>query len=175
MFRDMRRDISTRGVEFSIKAIGSPGGFHDVYNADGYVCGGVGGEAALYYRVNKAFAVGFGVNYLRGWYDRRSRVNESGSFFFNLKISFKEKPKFIPYMSLSYGMDWLDMLNVSVTDPVSANPAAVYGKNSYSMILTPAGGLDFPLRRGGTAFVEVRFDYRITDLYLPSIGVGYTF
>ena len=60
--------------------------------------------------------------------------------------------------------NWLDMLNVSVTDPVSANPAAVYGKNSYSMILTPAGGLDFPLRRGGTAFVEVRFDYRITDL-----------
>ena len=24
-FRDMRRDTSTRGVEFSIKAIGSPG------------------------------------------------------------------------------------------------------------------------------------------------------
>lgn len=174
-FRDMRRDTSTRGVEFSIKAIGSPGGFHDVYNAKGYVCGGVGGEAVLYYRVNKAFAVGFGVNYLRGWYDRRSKGTESGSFFFNLKISFKEKRRFIPYMSLSYGMDWLDMLNVSVTDPISANPAAVYGKNSYSMILTPAGGLDFPLRRGGTAFVEVRFDYRITDLYLPSIGVGYTF
>ena len=125
-FRDMRRDTSTRGVEFSIKAIGSPGGFHS-------------------------------------------------SFFFSLKVSFKEKPKFIPYMSLSYGMDWLDMLDGSFTDPVSANSAAVYGKNSYSMILTPAGGLDFPLRRGGTAFVEVRFDYRITDLYLPSIGVGYTF
>ena len=171
----MRRDTSTRGVEFSIKAIGSPGGFHDVYNADGYVCGGVGGEAALYYRVNKAFAVGFGVNFLRGWYDRRSRVNESSSFFFSLKVSFKEKPKFIPYMLLSYGMDWLDMLDGSFTDPISANSAAVYGKNSYSMILTPAGGLDFPLRRGGTAFVEVRFDYRITDLYLPSIGVGYTF
>ena len=65
-------------------------------------------------------------------------MNESSSFFFSLKVSFKEKPKFIPYMSLSYGMDWLDMLNVSVTDPISANPAAVYGKNSYSMILTPA-------------------------------------
>lgn len=174
-FRDMRRDTSTRGVEFSIKAIGSPGGFHDVYNADGYVCGGVGGEAVLYYRVNKAFAVGFGVNYLRGWYDRRNRVNESSSFFFSLKVSFKEKRRFIPYMSLSYGMDWLDMLDGSFSDPVSANSAAVYGKNSYSMILTSAGGLDFPLRRGGTAFVEVRFDYRITDLYLPSIGVGYTF
>ena len=174
-FRDMRRDTSTRGVEFSIKAIGSPGGFHDVYNADGYVCGGVGGEAVLSYRINKAFSVGFGVNFLRGWFDRRNRVNESSSFFFSLKISFKEKPKFIPYMSLSYGMDWLDMLDVSVTDPISANSAAVYGKNSYSMILTPAGGLDFPLKRGGTAFVEVRFDYRITDLYLPSIGVGYTF
>ena len=54
-FRDMRRDTSTRGVEFSIKAIGSPGGFHDVYNADGNVCGGVGGEAVLSYRINKAF------------------------------------------------------------------------------------------------------------------------
>lgn len=174
-FRDMRRDTSTRGVEFSIKAIGSPGGFHDVYNAEGYVCGGVGGEAVLYYRVNKAFAVGFGVNYLRGWYDRRNKVNESSSFFFSLKVSFNEKPKFIPYVSLSYGMDWLDMLDGSFSDPVSANSAAVYGKNSYSMILTPAGGLDFPLRRGGTAFVEVRFDYRITDLYLPSLAVGYTF
>lgn len=174
-FRDMRSDTSTRGVEFSIKAIGSPGGFHDVYNAEGYVCGGVGGEAILSYRINKAFSVGFGVNYLRGWYDRRSMVNESSSFFFSLKVSFKEKRRFIPYMSLSYGMDWLDMLDGSFSDPVSANSAAVYGKNSYSMILTPAGGLDFPLKRGGTAFVEVRFDYRITDLYLPSIGVGYTF
>lgn len=166
--------FSTRGMEFSIKAIGNPGGFHDVYNAKGYVCGGGGGEAILYYRINKAFAVGFGLNYLRARYDRRNRVDVGSSFFFNLKVSFKEKRKFIPYMSLSYGVDWFDMMGGSFGETISTSSTAVYGKNSFSMILTPAGGLDFPLRHGAV-FVEARLDYRITDLYLPSLAVGYTF
>ena len=181
-FRDMRRDTSTRGVEFSIKAIGSPGGFHDVYNAKGYVCGGVGGEAILSYRINKAFSVGIGVNVTRAWFGKDDFAWQgiygwdlcgTTTVLGNLKVNIKEKRKFTPYVSLSFGVDWLDMLDTGET--IWSSPGAVHGKHSYSMVLTPAGGLDFPLKRGGTAFVEVRFDYRITDLYLPSIGVGYTF
>ena len=181
-FRDMRRDTSTRGVEFSIKAIGSPGGFHDVYNAKGYVCGGVGGEAILSYRINKAFSVGIGVNVTRAWFGKDDFAWQGNDWdlcgtttvLANLKVNLKEKRKFTPYVSLSFGVDWLDWLDTG-EETIWSNPSAVHGKHSYSLVLTPAGGLDFPLKRGGTAFVEVRFDYRITDLYLPSIGVGYTF
>ena len=56
----------------------------------------MGGEAVLSYRINKAFSVGIGVNFLRGWFDRRNRMNESSSFFFSLKVSFKEKPSSSP-------------------------------------------------------------------------------
>lgn len=182
-FRDMRRDTSTRGVEFSIKAIGSPGGFHDVYNAKGYVCGGVGGEAILSYRINKAFSVGIGVNVTRAWFGKDAFAWQgiygwdlcgTTTVLGNLKVNIKEKRKFTPYVSLSFGVDWLDRLDTG-EETIWSDPRAVHGKHSYSLVLTPAGGLDFPLKRGGTAFVEVRFDYRITDLYLPSIGVGYTF
>ncbi|HJD53214.1 MAG TPA: hypothetical protein IAA93_05775, partial [Candidatus Avibacteroides avistercoris] len=43
-FRDMRRDTSTRGVEFSIKAIGSPGGDANLVGGSDYIRGAFGGE-----------------------------------------------------------------------------------------------------------------------------------
>ena len=43
-FRDMRRDTSTRGVEFSIKAIGSPGGDVNLVGGSDYIRGALGGE-----------------------------------------------------------------------------------------------------------------------------------
>lgn len=66
-FREMRRDKSTRGVEFSIKAIGSPGGACSLVNGSDYVCGALGGEMTLGYRVNKAFTAGFGFDYVNAW------------------------------------------------------------------------------------------------------------
>ena len=57
-FRDMRRDTSTRGVEFSIKAIGSPGGDVNLVGGSDYIRGAFGGEMTLGYRVNKAFTAG---------------------------------------------------------------------------------------------------------------------
>lgn len=173
-FREMRRDKSTRGVDFSLKAIGSPSGYFSVYNAKGYVPWGVGGEAVLRYRLNKAFSFGIGLNYIVAAFDRGENRTGSSSLFLDLKVNFKEKRKFTPYMSLSFGFDWYDMLVNSFGETIWTNPTGVYAKNPFSMILTPAGGLDFPLRHGA-AFVEARFDYRITDLYLPSFAVGYTF
>lgn len=161
-------------MDFSLKAIVSPGGFHDVYNAKGYVSWGAGGEAVLRYRLNKAFSFGVGLNCIVAEFNHSDNGVGSSSLFLNMKVNFKEKRKFTPYMSLSFGFDWYDMLANSFGETIWTNPTGVYAKNPFSMILTPAGGLDFPLRHG-TAFVEARFDYRITDLYLPSFAVGYTF
>ena len=52
-FRDMRRDTSTRGVDFSIKLIGSPGGDVNLVGGSDYIRGALGGEMTLGYRVNK--------------------------------------------------------------------------------------------------------------------------
>ena len=57
-FRDMRRDTSTRGVDFSVKLIGSPGGDVNLVGGSDYIRGALGGEMTLGYRVNKAFTAG---------------------------------------------------------------------------------------------------------------------
>ena len=46
-FRDMRRDTSTRGVDFSVKLIGSPGGDVNLVGGSDYIRGALGGEMTL--------------------------------------------------------------------------------------------------------------------------------
>ena len=151
-FRDMRRDTSTRGVDFSVKLIGSPGGDVNLVGGSDYIRGALGGEVTLGYRVNKAFT-GF------------------TSAFIYMKVNFKEKPKFTPYVSLNFGYDVLS----TIADGLSERGDIYVDDPCYFFIITPAGGLDFPLKRGGTAFVEARFDYGVSYQYLPSVAVGYTF
>ncbi len=169
-FRDMRRDTSTRGVEFSIKAIGSPGGDANLVGGSDYIRGALGGEVTLGYRVNKAFTAGIGFDYVNTW----TKADYGGGFtsaFVYMKVNFKEKPKFTPYVSLNFGGDVLSAMVGGLSEP-----GDIYVDDPcYYLIITPAGGLDFPLKRGGTAFVEARFDYGVSYLYMPSLAVGYTF
>ena len=66
-FRDMRRDTSTRGVDFSVKLIGSPGGDVNLVGGSDYIRGAFGGEMTLGYRVNKAFTAGIGFDFVNTW------------------------------------------------------------------------------------------------------------
>ena len=159
-FRDMRRDTSTRGVDFSVKLIGSPGGDVNLVGGSDYIRGALGGEMTLGYRVNKAFTAGIGFDYVNAW-----NKADYGT------VNFKEKPKFTPYVSLNFGYDVLS----TIADGLSDRGDIYVDDPCYYLIITPAGGLDFPLKRGGTAFVEARFDYGVSYQYLPSVAVGYTF
>lgn len=169
-FRDMRRDTSTRGVEFSIKAIGSPGGDVNLVGGSDYIRGAFGGEMTLGYRVNKAFTAGIGFDCVYAW-NKADYDTPFTSLFAYMKVNFKEKPKFTPYVSLNLGFDVFSML----ADDMSDRGDIYVDDPCYYVIITPAGGLDFPLKRGGTAFVEARFDYGVSYQYLPSLAVGYTF
>ena len=169
-FRDMRRDTSTRGVEFSIKAIGSPGGDANLVGGSDYIRGALGGEMTLGYRVNKAFTAGIGFDYVRGWNKADYDTGFTSAFVY-MKVNFKEKPKFTPYVSLNFGVDVLS----TMANGLSERGDIYVDDPCYYLIITPAGGLDFPLKRGGTAFVEARFDYGVSYQYLPSVAVGYTF
>ena len=169
-FRDMRRDTSTRGVEFSIKAIGSPGGDANLVGGSDYIRGAFGGEMTLGYRVNKAFTAGIGFDCVYAW-NKADYDTPFTSLFAYMKVNFKEKPKFTPYVSLNLGFDVFSML----ADDMSDRGDIYVDDPCYYVIITPAGGLDFPLKRGGTAFVEARFDYGVSYQYLPSVAVGYTF
>ena len=169
-FRDMRRDTSTRGVEFSIKAIGSPGGDVNLVGGSDYIRGALGGEMTLGYRVNKAFTAGIGFDCVYAW-NKADYDTPFTSLFAYMKVNFKEKPKFTPYVSLNFGGDVLSAMVNGLSEP-----GDIYVDDPcYYLIITPAGGLDFPLKRGGTAFVEARFDYGVSYQYLPSLAVGYTF
>lgn len=169
-FRDMRRDTSTRGVDFSVKLIGSPGGDVNLVGGSDYIRGALGGEVTLGYRVNKAFTAGIGFDFVNTW----TKADYGGGFtsaFVYMKVNFKEKPKFTPYVSLNFGGDVLSAMVGGLSEP-----GDIYVDDPcYYLIITPAGGLDFPLKRGGTAFVEARFDYGISYMYMPSLAVGYTF
>ena len=169
-FRDMRRDTSTRGVDFSVKLIGSPGGDVNLVGGSDYIRGALGGEMTLGYRVNKAFTAGIGFDFVNTW----TKADYGGGFtsaFVYMKVNFKEKPKFTPYVSLNLGFDVFSML----ADDMSDRGDIYVDDPCYYLIITPAGGLDFPLKRGGTAFVEARFDYGVSYMYMPSLAVGYTF
>lgn len=169
-FRDMRRDTSTRGVEFSIKAIGSPGGDANLVGGSDYIRGAFGGEMTLGYRVNKAFTAGIGFDCVYAWNKADYDTGFTSAFVY-MKVNFKEKPKFTPYVSLNFGGDVLSAMANGLSDR-----GDIYVDDPcYYLIITPAGGLDFPLKRGGTAFVEARFDYGVSYLYMPSLAVGYTF
>ena len=169
-FRDMRRDTSTRGVDFSVKLIGSLGGDVNLVGGSDYIRGALGGEMTLGYRVNKAFTAGIGFDFVNTW----TKADYGGGFtsaFVYMKVNFKEKPKFTPYVSLNFGGDVLSAMVNGLSEP-----GDIYVDDPcYYLIITPAGGLDFPLKRGGTAFVEARFDYGVSYMYMPSLAVGYTF
>ena len=111
-FHEMRQDKSTRGVDFSIKLIGSLGGACSLVNGSDYVCGALGGEMTLGYRVNKAFTAGFGFDYVNAW-NKADYGTGFTSVFIYMKVNFKEKPNFTPYISLNFGYDVLStMANV---------------------------------------------------------------
>lgn len=167
-FREMRRDKSTRGVDFSIKLIGSPGGACSLVNGSDYVRGALGGEMTLGYRVNKAFTAGFGFDYVNAW-NKADYGTGFTSVFIYMKVNFKEKKRFTPYVSLNLGCDVLSQL----ADGISED-GDIYVDAPTRLIISPAGGLDFPLRCG-TAFVEARFDYGAGYMYMPGFAVGYTF
>ena len=169
-FRDMRRDTSTRGVDFSIKLIGSPGGDVNLVGGSDYIRGALGGEVTLGYRVNKAFTAGIGFDFVNAW-NKADYDTPFTSLFAYMKVNFKEKPKFTPYVSLNFGGDVLS----AMVNGLSERGDIYVDDPCYYLIITPAGGLDFPLKRGGTAFVEARFDYGVSYLYMPSLAVGYTF
>ena len=115
-----------------------------------------GGEMTLGYRVNKAFTAGIGFDYVRGWNKADYDTGFTSAFVY-MKVNFKEKPKFTPYISLNFGFDVFSML----ADDMSERGDIYVDDPCYFFIITPAGGLDFPLKRGGTAFVEARFDYGV--------------
>ena len=151
-FRDMRRDTSTRGVDFSVKLIGSPGGDVNLVGGSDYIRGALGGEVTLGYRVNKAFTAGIGFDYVNAWNKADYGTGFTSAFIY-MKVNFKEKPKFTPYVSLNFGYDVLSTIADGLSDR-----GDIY--------------VDDPC---GTAFVEARFDYGVSYQYLPSVAVGYTF
>ena len=143
-FRDMRRDTSTRGVDFSVKLIGSPGGDVNLVGGSDYIRGAFGGEMTLGYRVNKAFTAGIGFDYVNAW-NKADYGTGFTSLFAYMKVNFKERPKFTPYISLNFGFDVFSML----ADDMSERGDIYVDDPCYFFIITPAGGLDFPLNPGG--------------------------
>lgn len=123
----------------------------------------------LGYRVNKAFTAGIGFDYVWGWNKADYGTGFTSAFIY-MKVNFKAKPKFTPYVSLNFGYDVLSTIASGLSEQ-----GDVYVDNPYYCIISPAGGLDFPLKRGGTAFVEARLDCGVGYQYLPSLAVGYTF
>ena len=123
----------------------------------------------LGYRVNKAFTAGIGCDYVNAWNKADYGTGFTSAFIY-MKVNFKEKKRFTPYVSLNFGYDVLSTMESGLSER-----GDIYVDDPSYFIITPAGGLDFPLKRGGTTFVEARFDYGVSYMYMPSLAVGYTF
>lgn len=174
--KSLWRDSSTRGFEFTVKGIiGPAGGWMRVYEKewipatpsyDNHYNFAGGGGVMLSYRINKCMAIGLGMNIVGGTQDCTF-----SNLYGNLKFNVYDTGKFLPYISVDVGYDVWTTLTGSFSEPE-------YGKYNGSIVLGPAVGLDFPLRKGST-FVELRADFSIldnlTDIVCPSIGFGYTF
>lgn len=174
--KSLWRDSSTRGFEFTVKGIiGPAGGWMRVHEKewipatlsyDNHYNFAGGGGVMLSYRINKCMAIGLGMNIVGGTQDCTF-----SNLYGNLKFNVYDTGKFLPYISVDVGYDVWTTLTGSFSEPE-------YGKYDGSIVLGPAVGLDFPLRKGCT-FVELRADFSIldnlTDIVCPSIGFGYTF
>ena len=174
--KSLWRDSSTRGFEFTVKGIiGPAGGWMRVHEKewipatpsyDNHYNFAGGGGVMLSYRINKCMAIGLGMNIVGGTQDCTF-----SNLYGNLKFNVYDTGKFLPYISVDVGYDVWTTLTGSFGE-------TEYGKYNGSIVLGPAVGLDFPLRKGST-FVELRADFSICDSYAdivcPSIGFGYTF
>lgn len=174
--KSLWRDSSTRGFEFTVKGIiGPAGGWMRVHEKewipatpsyDNHYNFAGGGGVMLSYRINKCMAIGLGMNIVGGTQDCTF-----SNLYGNLKFNVYDTGKFLPYISVDVGYDVWTTLTGSFSE-------SEYGKYNGSIVLGPAVGLDFPLRKG-CIFVELRADFSIldnlTDIVCPSIGFGYTF
>ena len=174
--KSLWRDSSTRGFEFTVKGIiGPAGGWMRVHEKewipatpsyDNHYNFAGGGGVMLSYRINKCMAIGLGMNIVGGTQDCTF-----SNLYGNLKFNVYDTGKFLPYISVDVGYDVWTTLTGSFSE-------SEYGKYNGSIVLGPAVGLDFPLRKGCT-FVELRADFSIldnlTDIVCLSIGFGYTF
>ncbi len=171
MFHKMRSDTSRRGSDMSVKTLYGVGGYHSAYNASGYVNWHSGFEILARCRFNGAYSFGAGFNLLFGEYNHKRNGYASSTAFVDFKVNFAEKKNYTPYVSFGLGWDWLGYF-LRIEQPLLGE---VYEKNPYWIAVMPAFGLDFPLTSSMALFVEVRVHYRITDLYVPTFAVGYTF
>lgn len=179
-------DRSTRGFEFTVKGIISPAGGWVInrshYNPaippmeDGHYGFAYGGGVLFSYRINKCMSIGLGLNVVGA----TEHFSYSNLPYGNIKLNVYDGGRFLPYVSVDAGYDVWHTLVQGFSYEYDPNNELGYYYNP-GIVMGPAVGMDFPMKKRGSVFVELRTDFVIgtgdepISNVCPGIGFGYTF